>query len=295
MLVNPKEMIAKAREDHYGIGCFNAFDYASAEAILTAAEETRTPVIVGILDFVDKGSAFNMFGMSDKRCADFMRFLRNRAETATVPVCVHLDHCNTYDGCIRAIQWGATSVMLDASLKSFEENVALTREVARAAQACNVAVEGEIGRIVGHAAALGEKSAEQEQYTTVEDAVAYYEATGIDMMAVSVGSVHGVLITKPVLQFELIRRLREAVPCGLVMHGASGMEEEDYRRSVESGITKLNFASYLQMGMADAMKEMLADTDRKRIFAMEVNNRQIAAGVEIIKKHIGYFRTKPID
>ena len=288
MITNPVNMIQDARTGHYGIGCFNIFDYCSAEAVINAAEETNTPVIVGILDFVDKNSEFSKFRMDDTQCLRFMAFLRRLSEMAKVPVAIHLDHCNTYEGCIRAIQWGATSVMLDASQKPFKENVALTSKVAKAARACNVAVEGEIGHIAGHPNALG------EQYTSVEDAKAYYEATGVDMMAVSVGSVHGVLTSKPVLQYELMRQLREAVPCGLVMHGASGMTEEEYARSVDSGITKLNFASYLQIGMTDAMREMINAEKSKNLFAMEVNKAQIQGGVDIVTKHIGYFRTKAI-
>lgn len=289
MIVNPVEMIQKARAGHYGIGCFNAFDYDSAETVIRAAEETRTPVIVGILDFSEPDSPFPKFYMNPERYRHFMRFLRSRAHFATVPVCIHLDHCNTYEGCIRAIQQGATSVMLDASLKPFDENVRLTREVVRAARSCDVAVEGEIGHVAGHPNALG------EDYTSVEDAVAFYEKTGVDLMAVSVGSVHGVLTSKPVLQYELMKELREAVPCGLVMHGASGMTETEYSQSVQSGITKLNFASYLQIGMAQAMREALGKPDTQHMFAMEANKAQINAGVEIIKKHIRMFETQPVD
>lgn len=288
MLVNPKEMIADARMSGYGIGCFNAFDYDSAEAVIAAAEETKTPVIVGILDFTDKESAFTRFYMDEKKYYHFMRFLRDRAETASVPVTIHLDHCNTYEGCIRAIQGGATSVMLDASLKPFNENVRLTKKAADAAHACGVAVEGEIGHIDGHPNALG------EDYTSIEDAKAFYEATGVDMLAVSVGSVHGVLTRTPVLQYELMKQLKDAVPCGLVMHGASGMSENEYAKSVENGITKLNFASYLQIGMTDAVKRKLSESKDDHLFAMELNREEIASGIEIIKKHIRYFRTRPI-
>lgn len=288
MLVNPGQMIKEARENKFGIGCFSSFDYNSVEAIIASAEETNTPVYVGILDFSDPNSPWGQFGMTPKQFKDFMRFLRGRAEAASVPVCIHLDHCNTYDGCIRAIQEGATSVMLDASQKPFEENVKLTNEVVRAAHACGVAVEGEIGHIAGHPNALA------EFYTTPQDAKDYYEATGVDLMAVSVGSVHGVLTTKPCLQYDLMAELRDAVPCGLVMHGASGMTEMEYQRSVENGITKLNFASYLQIGMADAMRNKLAEED-KHMFAMAVNKAEIAGGKEIIKKHIRLFKTQPIS
>lgn len=288
MLVNPKEMLSKAKKSRCGIGCFNAFDYDSAEAIISAAEETSTPVIVGILDFVDHDTPFPQFYMSEEKCGHFMRFLRDRAEMSSVPVAIHLDHCNTYDGCIRAIQWGATSVMLDASMKPFEENVRLTALVVKMAHACDVAVEGEIGHIAGHPNALG------EDYTSVEDAKAFYEGTGVDMMAVSVGSVHGILTSVPVLQYELMRQLREAVPCGLVMHGASGMTEEEYSKSVECGIVKLNFASYLQIGMTDAMKNVINNAGEKKLFAMEVNKAAVSGGIELIKRHIGYFKTERI-
>lgn len=295
MIVNPVEMIRKAKAGKYGVGCFNAFDYDSVEAVISSAEETNTPVIVGILDFSDPSSPFPQFFMDGRKYSNFMCFLRDRARAAHVPVAIHLDHCNTYDGCIRAIQAGATSVMLDASHRSFEENVRLTNEVVRAAHSCGVAVEGEIGQIAGHETGhvADRPNAPLEMYTTVEDAIAYYEATGIELMAVSVGSVHGVLTSKPVLQYELMARLRDAVPCGLVMHGASGMSEAEYAQSVQNGITKLNFASYLQIGMADAMRTKLLSTD-KPMFAMEVNKAQIAGGKEIIKKHIALFRTQPI-
>lgn len=289
MLVNPVEMTQKARAEGYGIGCFSSFDYNSVEAIITAAEETNTPVIMGILDFSDENSPFKDFYMTKSQWKNFMRFVRGRAESSPVPVCVHLDHCGTFDGCIRAIQEGATSVMLDASRKSFEENVEITRKVVEAAHACGVAVEGEIGHIAGHPSAI------DEIFTTVEDAVAYYEATGIDLLAASVGSVHGVLKTKPMLQFDLMKQLRDAVPCGIVMHGASGMTEEEYNKSVRSGIVKLNFASYLQISMANAMREKLAQDTTGHMFAQAVNRAEVAAGVEMIKKHIGYFLTKPLS
>jgi len=289
MLVNPVKMIQKARSAGFGIGCFSSFDYNSVEAIISAAEETNTPVIIGILDFSDENGQFKDFQMSKSQWKNFMRFVRGRAESSAVPVCVHLDHCNTFDGCIRAIQEGATSVMLDASQRPFKENVEITRKVVEAAHACGVAVEGEIGHIAGHPSAL------DEQYTTVEDAVAYYQATEIDMLAASVGSVHGVLRTKPVLQFNLMKQLRDAVPCGIVMHGASGMTKEEYNRSVQSGIVKLNFASYLQISMANAMREKLATDTKGHMFAQAVNRAEIAAGIEMIKKHIGYFLTQPIS
>ena len=244
---------------------------------------------MGFLDFPDPNMPWGeKFSMTPKQYKDFMRFLRVRAESSTTQVCTHLDHCNTFEGCIRAIHEGATSVMIDASSKPFKENVRLTKEVVRAAHACGVAVEGEIGRISGHPNVV------DERYTTVEDAKRFYEETGVDLLAVSIGSIHGVLTTEVNLQYELMAQLRDAVPCGLVMHGASGMTEAEYKNSVENGVTKLNFASYLQIGMANYMREKLAENN-KNMFAMEVNKAEIAGAKEIIKKHIGFFKTQQIE
>ncbi len=290
MLVNGNEILLKAREEHYGVGAFNVNDYGAVEAILGAAEETKTPVIIQIGDWTDPNAAESK-AKSAWDAKMFMNFVRYRADISPVPVCIHLDHCRTFEGCIRSIKLGATSVMIDASMCSFEENMAITKKVIEAAHGCGVTVEAEIGHVDGHAGDTTGKL-----YTTVDEAVRFYEETKVDSLAVAIGTVHGIYAEEPVLQYDRIAELRDAIPAPLVMHGASGLTPEQYKNCVERGITKINFATYMQLAGADAIEKMVDENraagERSRFQSL------YAAGVagmrQIVKDHIGYFQTKSI-
>ena len=290
MLVNGNDILLKAREGHYGVGAFNVNDYGAVEAILGAAEETMTPVIIQIGDWTDPNAAESK-AKPEWDAKIFMNFVRERAEISPVPVCIHLDHCRTFEGCIRSIKLGATSVMIDASMESFEQNVAITKKVIEAAHGCGVTVEAEIGHVDGHAGDTTGKL-----YTTVEEAKEFYALTGVDSLAVAIGTVHGEYAEEPVLQYDRIAELREAIPAPLVMHGASGLSPEQYAKCVENGITKINFATYMQKagakGITDLLEKNAADGQTPRFQSL------YAAGVAgmraIVKEHIGYFRTQSI-
>ena len=289
MLVNGNDILLKAREEHYGVGAFNVFDPGMTEAVISSAEETGTPVIAQIIDWNPDAKGFAKKSAAEAMV--FMDMLVYRAKIASVPVCIHLDHCTTYEGCIRAIKAGATSVMIDASMKSFEENIEITKKVIEAAHACGVTVEAEIGHVDGH-----EGDTTGKLYTTPEQAKSFYEATGVDSLAVAIGTVHGIYREAPVLQYDLISELREAIPAPLVMHGASGLVEEQYAKCVERGITKINFATYMMLAGAKAIEDQAAaakQADQKMFFP-----GYYMAGVEgmkaIIKEHIGYFKTKAV-
>lgn len=286
MIVNGRELLKKAREEHYAIGAFNVGDYVGVEIILKAAEDLGTPVMLQIGDYANPDPESRR--MSDWDAKNLMRFMRERAEASPVPVVIHLDHCSTYDGCVRAIQAGATSVMLDASMKSFEENVALTKKVVELGHACNVNVEAEIGHVGGHPNSIG------IQYTSVEGAKAFYEETGVDLLAISIGTQHGIYADAPVLQYELISQIREAVPVPLVMHGSSGLNPEQFIKAVKSGISKVNFATYLQVTAGEAMREAVNKMPEGKARMSAVITAGINRGVEYIKEHIGYFGTKSI-
>jgi ketose-bisphosphate aldolase len=284
MIVNGKELTKKAREEGYGIGAFNIRDYVGIETILRAGEELGTPLMIQVGDFADP-NAQESRRMSTFEAKNLMKFLCQRAEASPIPVVIHLDHCPTYEGCIRAIQNGATSVMIDASMKSFEENVAMTNKVIEAAHACNVMVEAEIGHVSGHANSTG------VQYTSVEGAKAFYDATHVDMLAVSIGTVHGVYTTEPQLQYDLIKQLRDAIPCPLVMHGSSGLVADQYRNAVKNGIVKINFATYLQLVFGAEMREAAIAAGDKAMFSALISTG-MKRGVDYVKEHIGYFGTK---
>lgn len=288
MLVTSKEILTKAKEGHYGIGAFNALDIATVDAIITSAEETNTPIIVQFGDSLDPNAAESR-RMSYFEAKNFMHYLRYRAEISRVPVAIHLDHCRTYDGCIRAMQFGATSVMIDGSMLPFEENIALTKKVLAEASSCNVSVEAEIGHVSGHD---GDTSG--GMYTTVEEAVSFYEQTGVDLLAVAIGTVHGVYREKPELKYDRIRELREAIPAPLVMHGASGLEPEQYEECVRCGITKINFATYMLLAGAEGMRKCLDEAGENKVPFQTVLKAGMEAEKEIIKRHIGYFKTESV-
>ena len=288
MLVNGNDILLKAREEHYGVGAFNVNDYGAVEAILGAAEETMTPVIIQIGDWTDPNAAESK-AKNPWDAQIFMDFVRNRAEVSPVPVCIHLDHCRTFEGCIRSIKLGATSVMIDASMCSFEENIALTKKVIEAVRGANVTVEAEIGHVDGHAGDTTGKL-----YTTVEEAKRFYEETGVDSLAVAIGTVHGIYAEEPVLQYDRISELREAIPAPLVMHGASGLEPEQYKECVKRGITKINFATYMQLAGAHAIEKLVKEAGDQGGRFQSYYAAGVAGMREIVKQHIGYFQTKRI-
>lgn len=285
MLVKGSAILADARAKGYALGAFNASDHITVEMILNAAEELNAPVMIQISDFASP-QAPKRIKMTQKEADLYLQFLRQRAEVSTVPVMIHLDHCKTFDGCIRAIQAGATSVMIDASMKSFEENIALTNKVIEAAHACGVIVEAEIGHVGSNT------DTTNDRYTTVEEAKRFYEATGVDMLAVAVGTAHGMYKEKPVIQYERISELRDAIDAPLVMHGASGLDPEEYRRCVQRGICKINFNTYLQTMAADSLRRQLAEADNSIRFRTLVTEA-CKDGKEYVKQHIQLFGTQP--
>jgi len=286
MLTNGKDLIKAAREGGYGIGAFNIGDAYGVEIVMTAAEELGTPVMLQIGDLTNPSPESRRMTLSEAKY--FMIYLRDRAEASPVPVMIHLDHCPTYEGCVRAIKNGATSIMIDASMKSFDDNVALTKKVVELGAACDVTVEAEIGHVTGHANSTG------NVYTSVGEAKAFYEATGVDMLAVSIGTVHGVYTSDPVLQYDLVKELRDAIPCPLVMHGSSGLTGEQFQKVVGSGIVKINFATYLQLTVGEAMREaaLAAKPNEARMGALLAVGKK--RGVEYVKEHIGYFGTPSV-
>ena len=289
MLLNGKQLIdltQKAKAEGWAIGAFNINNIDTVEILLDAAEQTNTPIIMQTWDYYNPDSP-EASRMSLKESERFMRYVRERAERASIPVALHLDHCPTFDGCVRAIQYGACSVMIDASMKPFEENVAVTQKVKEVCHATGTCLEAEIGHVTGHANSTG------AVYTEVDTAIKFYDETKVDMLAVSIGTVHGVYASDPVLNYERIKELNEAIPAALVMHGSSGLTPDQYMDSVKNGIVKINFSTYLQLTAANGVKDFIA-ANPENVRLTKVIAAAHDAGVEYIKKHIGYFGTKPV-
>ena len=278
-----RKIVQEAKKEHWGIGAFNAHDINSAAVILDAAEAMRTPVIIQLCDYCDPNLGF--LYMSKAELKAFYQYILTRADMTDIPVAIHLDHCRSIEGCARAIQFGATSVMIDASMKPFDENVEITRAVKKIAEATDTLLEAEIGHVTGHIGSSG------NIYTELDTAVKFQEATGVDLLAVSIGTVHGEYKEQPALNFKRIREIDEAVPSALCMHGSSGLDAEQFQKAIEAGIVKINFSTYLHKILAEGIQEAVS-MGKKTGYA--INNYAHDIGVDYIKKHIEIFKTKSI-
>jgi len=248
-LVTLREMLGHARRNGYAVPMFNVVSIEFLDAILRAAVDARSPVILGVAEVHLEYVSLDLLAPA----------IHEAARSAPIPVVVHFDHGETLEAVIRAIRAGFTSVMLDASEHPFEENVRITREVVRVARAVGASVEGEIGRMVGAEASLVPKEAREEFFTDPEEAAEFVRMTGVDALAVSVGTVHGRYKGEPRLDFERLRRISELVPVPLVLHGGSGTPADQLRRAVELGVAKVNFFTDLQVAAVGAMGRAIAE------------------------------------
>ena len=226
-------------------GAFNVENMEMAQAIVQAAEELRAPVILQTTP-------------STVRYAGTSLYLANvaaLAREANVPVAMHLDHGDSFELCVSALRAGYTSVMIDGSKLPLEENIAFTRRVCEMCSAVGVPVEGEIGRVGGKEDDLEDEGG----YTIPEEAVRFEKESGLFSMAVGVGTAHGFYKETPVLNKELITTLRGMLSAPMVLHGASGLSDDDVRDCIARGICKVNFATELRAAYTKAVREVLAD------------------------------------
>lgn len=236
MLVSLKEIMADASAKGNAVGAFNCPNLESVIAIVEAAEELGTPVVLNYAEV--HGELIKM--------EDIGPIMLHYAKQASVPICVHLDHGESLESCMKAIRMGFTSVMIDASGQDYEENVARTAEVARIAHSVGVSVEGELGQIF---------AAEDDViYTDPDMARDYAERTGVDALGIAFGTGHGIYMQKPDLDFGRITAIRNKVDIPLVMHGGSGLEKEDFRTAIQNGIRKINYYTYMTLAGGKAVK-----------------------------------------
>ena len=238
-------MLRRAQEGRYAVGAFNVENMEMAQAIIAAAEELRAPVILQTTPSTVKYAS----------TALYLANVAALAREASVPVAMHLDHGSSYELCVSALRAGYTSVMIDGSKLPLEENIAFTRRVAEMCAAVGVPVEGEIGRVGGKEDDLKDEGG----YTIPEEAVRFEKESGLFSMAVGVGTAHGFYKVAPVLNKELITTLRGMLTAPMVLHGASGLSDDDVRDCIARGICKVNFATELRAAYTKAVREVLAD------------------------------------
>ncbi len=247
-----KDMLDHAYRDRYAVGAFDLVSLDFLEAIVAGAEAQRAPAILSLAE-----SHFEYYDFELAMAATVAA-----AQRASVPVAIHLDHGASHESAVRAINLGCNGVMVDASTLPFESNVATTRAVAEMAHACGVPVEGELGYVAGIEGEDAEKHPGEVVYTSVEEARNYVERTGVDFLAVSIGTVHGRMRGVPKLDFERLARINETLRIPLVIHGGTGLSDDQYRRLTENGTAKINYYTALADAAAGRMRANAAHDPR---------------------------------
>lgn len=290
MLVTLKELLDQAKEEKKAVGAFNGTTLEAIRGIIQAAEELDTPVILqhaqshdDIIDLEEIGPIMLYY-----------------AKRAKVPVALHLDHGSSFERCVQALRFGFTSVMYDASAKSFEENVEETKEIVKIAHAVGASVEAELGHIFTSEVVHGEggDSDSKDDYENLDDiytdpqvAKEFVEKTGVDCLAVAFGTTHGVYLTEPKLDLPRVAKIREVANVPLVMHGGSGVSDEDYKVAIENGICKVNYYTYMNTAGGKASKDYWAD-EEKPLFYDSMSLAATEAIKEDVKKAIKVFQKK---
>jgi len=283
MLVNTAKILLDAREKRYAVGAFEVWNLESIQTVIQGAEFFNVPVIlqVGPLEAAYAGLeelSFIALELSKRSC---------------VPVSLHLDHGDSFDLVIQAIHNGFTSVMIDASSKPFKENINITKEIVRIAHACKVDVEGEMGRLAG-VEGYQDVSEGDSLETDPEEAFTYVKETGIDFLAVAIGTAHGFYRKEPKINIERLKDISRKITCPLVLHGASGLQEDVIRECIKWGISKVNICTEFVSAFGRGISEAYALPERKdnvpSIFDM---GKQYA--LELIKNKIKIFSNGKLD
>lgn len=247
-LVTLREVLAQAQEGNYAVGAFNANNLEIVQAIMAAAESQNSPVIIQASQ-----GAIKYAGLEH-----ISAMVRAAAATVSVPVVLHLDHGTDFDQVMRCIHAGFTSVMIDASQYPLAENIARVKKVVEVAQAVGVSVEAELGRIGGTEDQVSVSEAEAF-FTDPKEAVHFVEETGVDALAVSIGTAHGPYKGEPKLDLKRLSKIKELCTLPIVLHGASGVPEDAIRAAIERGVCKINIDTELRQTFTARMRQVIAE------------------------------------
>ena len=269
MLVNMKKILEIAEAEGYAIPCINTPNEETVRAVIGAAEELNTPIIIDHAQVHDSLIPIERIGP----------IMLKYAKEARVPVCVHLDHGSDYEFVMRAVKVGFPSIMYDCSALPFEENVEKVAQFVKFAHAAGITVEAELGKVGGKEDDLD--GGDDNPYTDPQEAKEFVERTGVDSLAVGIGTAHGVYKGEPKLQFDILSQIREVVDIPLVLHGTSGVPDEAVEECIKRGICKVNYATDLRIAFTNGLNKYLAENpdtiDPKKYSA---------AGREEVKKYV---------
>lgn len=246
-LVTTKQLLLDAQKGGYAVGAFNVENMEMVQAVVAAAEELRSPVIMQTTPSTVKYANLNYFYENVKVAA----------QESSVPVVIHLDHGNSFELAMQAYRTGYTSIMIDGSHEGFEDNIALTSAVVKACHPGEVPIEAELGKVGGKEDDLD--GGEGDPYTNPQEAAEFVERTGIDSLAVAIGTAHGVYKGVLKLDFSRLSEIRKAVSIPLVLHGTSGVPDEDVAECIKRGICKVNYATDLRIAFTKGINQVLKE------------------------------------
>jgi fructose-bisphosphate aldolase class II len=254
MLTTGKAILDVANEHSFAVPAFNISDWAMFQGIVEISEETNAPLLVAI-----HPDEVRHIGR------EMITGIIERSHRSSVPIAIHWDHGATYEQILEAIRFGFTSVMIDGSLKPFEENVAISRKVTESAHALGLSVEAELGTI-GANDSYAEAGSAEIIYTDPDDAVTFVEQTGVDSLAVAIGTFHGLYPAhlKPELKLDLLKEIKSRVSIPLVLHGGSGNPDDEIREAARIGINKINISTDIKIAYHDKMREVLGNDPKMR-------------------------------
>ena len=242
-----RNLLLDAQKGGYAVGAFNVENMEMVQAVVAAAEEMHAPVILQTTPSTIKYADLEYFYAN----------VKTAAEKASVPVSIHLDHGNSFDLAMRALRAGYTSIMIDGSQKSFEENIAVTKAVVDACHPSGIPVEAELGKVGGKEDDLN--GGEGNPYTDPQEAKTFVEATGVDSLAIAIGTAHGVYKGIPKLDMERLSETRKVVSGPLVLHGTSGVPDDAVRNCISRGICKVNYATDLRIAFSRGVNAVLKE------------------------------------
>ncbi len=272
MLVNLDYVLKKAQEGNYAVGLFNTTDTDMLQAAISAAEELNSPIIIGTAEVLLPYGELDLIAPS----------VIAAAKRAKVPVVVHYDHGLTFERCMQALKLGFTSIMFDGSAGDAQQNIKDTANIVKIAHSFGATVEGEIGH-VGEASTCD--NAVSDKYTTPQEAIDFIEKTGVDALAIAIGTAHGAYKEKPCLDLERLKQIRAKVDTPLVLHGGSGLSDDDFRNTIKYGIAKVNIFTDLCLAGVDGVKEGL----EKDLGYLEMRNLKVEKIKEAVKTKIRLF------
>jgi fructose-bisphosphate aldolase, class II len=291
MLVTLKELLSNAKDHRYAVGAFNVPSLEAIRAVVSAAEGLNCPVILQHAQVHDNLIPLNEIGP----------IMLQYARKSTVPIAVHLDHGASFEFCVQALKLGFTSIMYDASSKDFETNASETKELVRIAHSVDASVEAELGHVFNSEIGSGGRDSDSAKdyqnlddiYTDPDLAKQFLEETQVDCLAIAFGTVHGIYLEKPKLDLERIDKIRRKIDIPFVMHGGSGVCDEDYKIAIKNGICKINYYTYMNKAGGEGVRKFIkSKAENDPIFMDDLINESITAMKENVKYAMKVFMSQ---